>query len=134
MDRSDGTPQTTAGLEVLASATTCRVVTLGRRTGAQHDVRVWFAVAGGVVYAPVRNGRRSDWLRNAVAAARVEVEHGRTRWSGPAYVVEEPDELEHAIAALCAKYQRHRSIVTAWRREPPTVLAVVVDAYGGPRG
>jgi hypothetical protein len=103
-------------------------MTLGRHSGAPHDVRVWFAVERGIVYAPVRNGLRSDWLRNAVAAPRVEVKRGRSSWSGPAHVVEQPDEIEDALAALCAKYRGHGSVVAAWRREPPTIVGIVVDA------
>lgn len=100
-------------------------MTVGRRTGATHDVPVWFAAADGVVYIPVRNGLRSDWLRNALAAGRVELRIRTSRWSGSPHVVESSDELEVALAALTRKYERYRSIVDAWRAHPPTIAAVV---------
>ena len=92
----------------------CRIITRGRRTGHDHAVTVWFALAGTTVCAASRGGHEGDWLRNAVATPQVVVGHGRRRWPGSAHVVTEPAEAERALYALAGKYARHRTVVDAW--------------------
>lgn len=53
------------------TAQTCRVVTLGRRTGAEHVVTVWFAMIGTGFHAASRRGLAGDWVQNALAAGAI---------------------------------------------------------------
>lgn len=115
-------------LAALDSATTCRIGTIGRRTGTEHEVTVWFARAGTTLYVPVRHGARSDWLLNGLAAGEVTIGRGRSRWRAAVRVVDDPQELGVAIDALAAHYARHRAIVAAWRRDPPTIAALTITA------
>jgi hypothetical protein len=46
----------------LREAEELEVITTGRRSGATHAVKVWFAYDAGVVW--LRTDRDADWLRN----------------------------------------------------------------------
>lgn len=108
---------------------TCLIVTRGRLTGAEHTVRVWFAVIGECLYAAVRGGLRSDWLQNALHAGSLEVRVSGKAWRGVPSLVP-PEEMEPVIEAFAEKYHRHPTIIGAWREEPPVVLRA--DPSPGP--
>lgn len=103
------------------SAQTCRVVTRGRRTGAEHVTPVWFAVAGSRFHAASRHGLAGDWLQNALHHGSLEVRAGRTSWRGPASLVP-ADEVPAVLEAFAAKYHRHPAVIAAWRAEPPVFV------------
>lgn len=112
---------------IRGEASTCRIVTTGRRTGATHEVTVWFALLDGVVVAASRHGLAGDWLRNAAADPAVRVAQGRESWPGTAHLVVDADEAAGALEAMAEKYAKHASIVRAWRADPPTFVAVRLD-------
>lgn len=45
-------------------------------------------------------------------------------------MVSGPGEAERALDALTAKYARHRTVVHAWRADPPVMAAIelITDA------
>lgn len=100
---------------------TCRIVTRGRRTGAEHVVQVWFALVGTRFYAASRHGLRGDWLQNALHQGSLEVRSGRDSWTGPASLVP-PDDVPRVLDAFAEKYHRHASVIAAWREGPPTFV------------
>lgn len=102
---------------------TCRVVTRGRRTGAEHVVRVWFAVIGTRFYAASRHGLHGDWLQNALHQGSLEVRAADGSWRGPASLVA-PEEVSRVIDAFAEKYRRHPGVTDAWRQSPPTFVQV----------
>lgn len=103
-------------------AATCRIVTRGRVSGATHAVTVWFAPAGTAIYVAVRNGLRSDWLRNALSQSRVEVSWRNRCWPARATLVTDPDEARVAVQAFAEKYAKHQAIISAWRQAPPVLV------------
>ncbi len=105
---------------------TCRVVTQGRRTGAEHVVTVWFAMVGNLFHAASRLGLAGDWVQNALAAGTLEVRSGTASWRGPAALVP-ADEVADVIDAFAAKYVRHEAIIAAWRDEPPVFVRAVLS-------
>lgn len=105
---------------------TCTVVTRGRRSGAEHAVRVWFVVLGSRFYAASRHGTRSDWLRNALHEGSLEVRASRKGWRGPASLVA-PQDVTQVVQAFAEKYQQHPEVVAAWRRSPPTFVQVDLE-------
>lgn len=117
-------------LDALLAARTCRIATVGRRSGAPHVVSVWFALVGTTLVAPCRHGEASDWLQNAVAAPTVAVAAGRGRSAvtGRAHLVVEPAERRRAVEALVAKYRSSGSFVAGWLDDPPTLVAIELDA------
>jgi len=100
---------------------TCRVVTRGRRTGAEHVVTVWFAMVGARFHAASRHGLAGDWVQNALAAGVLEVRSGRTSWTGPASLVP-ADEVASVLNAFAVKYEHHGAIIAAWREDPPVFV------------
>ena len=100
---------------------TCSVVTHGRRTGAEHVVRVWFATIDARFYAASRRGLGGDWLQNALHERSLEVRAGGGSWRGSASLVP-PAEVSHVIDAFAEKYQQHPDVIAAWRRDPPVFV------------
>lgn len=105
----------------LPAAQTCRIVTRGRRTGAEHVVTVWFALLGARFHAASRRGLASDWVQNALAAGALEVRSGTVSWRGPASLVP-ADDMAAVLDAFAAKYDRHGAIICAWREDPPVFV------------
>lgn len=106
---------------------TCVLVTRGRRTGAEHSVRVWFAVIGPRLYAAARGGLQSDWLQNALHAGWLEIRTGGSSRRGPASLAP-ADEVPAIIDAFAEKYGRYPQVIDAWRREPPVFVKVELGA------
>lgn len=104
-------------------AQTCRVVTTGRRTGAEHIVQVWFVVVGSRLYAASRHGLRGDWVQNGLHRGSLEVRSGGSSWRG-AVSIAAPDVVSDVLDAFAAKYSRYRSIIEAWHGAPPVLVEV----------
>lgn len=100
---------------------TCRIVTHGRRSGAEHIVPVWFALIDTHFCAASRNGPAGDWLQNALHEGSLEVRAARNSWRGPASLVP-PEEAPRVVEAFAAKYHRYPSIIAAWRDGAPTFV------------
>ena len=100
---------------------TCRIVTHGRSTGAEHVVTVWFVIIEGRFYAPSRHGLRGDWLQNALHAGSLEVRSTTGSWQGAATLAA-PEEIGQVLDAFAAKYHQHPDVITAWRRDPPVFV------------
>ncbi len=103
------------------TAQTCRIVTHGRRTGAEHVVTVWFVMVGARLHAASRHGLAGDWLQNALAAGALEVRSGNASWHGSASLVP-ADEVAAVLDAFAAKYERHGAVIAAWRENPPVFI------------
>ncbi len=82
----------------------CDVATIGRRTGAVHEIEIWFGVVGDSVYVISGNGPGADWYRNALAHPEVVVRFGRERRAGLARAITDPDERRHVGELMGAKY------------------------------
>jgi deazaflavin-dependent oxidoreductase (nitroreductase family) len=92
----------------VADADCCYLTTVGRTTGRDHEVEIWFGVQGAVLYV-IGGHDETDWLRNLRAQPQVEVRVGDERHHGVARVVEDPAE-RHAVGRLLAdKYERSLS-------------------------
>jgi deazaflavin-dependent oxidoreductase (nitroreductase family) len=95
-------------LEAVADADCCHLTTVGRRTGRDHEVEIWFGVDGAVLYV-IGGHADTDWLRNLRAHPAVRVRIGADRHEGVARVVDDPEE-RHAVGVLLAdKYERSLS-------------------------
>jgi len=103
------------------TAQSCRLVTRGRRTGAEHVVTVWFAMIGDRFHAASRHGLAGDWAQNALAAGELEVRSGKASWRGRASLVP-ADEVTDVLNAFAAKYERHGAIIDAWRAHAPVFI------------
>ena len=81
--------------------------TVGRRTGLRHE-KWWlpFAPDGDTLYLVEEIGDRADWVRNALAAGRVEVwgKNGDEVVATTPRVVTDADELRRARGLLRARF------------------------------
>ena len=62
--------------EANADEECCDLATTGRRSGRPHQIEIWFAVAGDVLYMVSGNGDSADWYRNALADPAVTLRLG----------------------------------------------------------
>ena len=94
----------------------CYLTTRGRRTGAPHEIEIWFALETSTMYLLAGARTDSDWVRNLVADPAVDV---RVRELG--------DDAESARARRLVfdKYQpRSSGSLDHWRE---TALPVALD-------
>ncbi|HYY53777.1 MAG TPA: nitroreductase family deazaflavin-dependent oxidoreductase [Candidatus Dormibacteraeota bacterium] len=106
------------------------LTTMGRRSGREHTVELWFGVRGDTIYFLSGGGDRADWLRNARANPRVKVRLGRTTLDGRARATEDRAEELTARQTLATKYESWvpGKRLSAWARSS---LPLAVDL---PRG
>jgi deazaflavin-dependent oxidoreductase (nitroreductase family) len=84
----------------------CYLTTVGRRSGRQHTIEIWFAAADQTLYLLAGGRERADWVRNLRAEPRVVVSLGPHRYPARARVVEPgSDEDARARRLLLEKYQ-----------------------------
>jgi len=103
----------------------CYLTTTGRRTGRPHEIEIWFALDGGVLYLLSGGGHRSDWVRNLEAEPSVTVRIAEASGAGTARIVRDPEEDALARRLLPEKYApRYRGDLDRWSRES---LPIAVD-------
>ena len=83
----------------------CYLTTIGRKTGRERTVEIWFGLEGDCFYLLSGGGDSAHWVRNLRAEPQVKVELGRRMYLGTARLVEAPDEDARARRLLAAKYQ-----------------------------
>jgi deazaflavin-dependent oxidoreductase (nitroreductase family) len=103
----------------------CYVTTIGRVTGREHTVEIWFALRNATLYILAGGGRRSDWVKNVMRQPRVTVRVGDEKLSGRARIVEDLEEDSLARRLLLEKYTpRYSGDLDDWGR---TALPVAID-------
>jgi len=104
----------------------CYLTTIGRKSGLERTVEIWFGLDGDTVYLLSGGGDSSDWVRNLQANDRVAVKLGRRKYLGTARLIEGVDEESRARRLLASKYQgwEHGKRLSSWARNS---LAVAVD-------
>lgn len=97
----------------------CYLTTTGRRTGAAHEIEIWFEVdegttpagPGATIFLLAGGGRGSDWVRNIEADPAVTVRFGSdpTVHVGRGRLLDDDtadaDEVERARRLVFTKYQ-----------------------------
>lgn len=102
------------------------LTTIGRKSGLERTIEIWFALEGDTVYLLSGGGDSSDWVRNVRMDDRVDVKLGRKTNPGHARLIDDPDEDAKARRMLAAKYQGWTpgKRLSSWARNS---LAVAVD-------
>jgi deazaflavin-dependent oxidoreductase (nitroreductase family) len=112
----------------MASDEYCYVTTTGRRSGRPHRIEIWYAAHDDTLYLLAGGGAASDWVRNLMADAAVEVELGDATRHGTARIIEGGEEAERARTLVFTKYQlRYDGDLTSWRRR---ALPVAINLAG----
>ena len=95
----------------------CYLTTRGRVTDRPHEIEIWFALHGEVLFLLSGDGDRSDWVRNLRRDPHVTVRLGDQTRETTARLVADPDEDALARRLLVEKYQpRDRDDLTEWGR------------------
>ena len=97
-------PSLASWLAERAEVECCDIVTVGRVSGREHRIEIWFGVIGSTLYLASGNGPGADWYRNALAAGTVEVHLDGRRLVGRARDVADPAERRRVGELMGAKY------------------------------
>lgn len=109
----------------LADLDFCYVTTVGRVTGKEHTIEIWFAVSDDTAYILAGAGYTSDWVKNAKRHPEVAVRIGTKTFRGRARIVEDNDEDALARRLLLEKYgPRYSGDLDDWGR---SALPVAID-------
>jgi deazaflavin-dependent oxidoreductase (nitroreductase family) len=120
--KADGAQATWARLD---EEWVCYLTTVGRRTGRQHTIEVWFAIHDRTHYMLSGGAGRSDWVRNLVKTPQVTVCIASRRFTGRARIVTDPAEDRLARELVPAKYgPSYGGDLSGWRER---ALPVAVD-------
>jgi deazaflavin-dependent oxidoreductase (nitroreductase family) len=105
----------------------CYLTTRGRVSGQPHEIEIWFALDGSMLYLLAGAGKKSDWVRNLEVNPAVTVRLREVTHAATARVVIDPDEDRRARALVFEKYQpRNRGGLESWRE---TALPVAIDVH-----
>ena len=108
----------------LAQEDYCYLTTTGRVTGRPHEIEIWFALEGPVLYMLSGGGDRADWVQNIRRNPEITVKIVDSTFEGRGRLVD-GDEDELARRLLFEKYQpRIGGDLTRWRG---SALPVAVD-------
>jgi len=113
--------------ERLADKDFAYLTTMGRRTGKEHTIEIWFALRDGRVYMLSGGGAGADWVKNLRKTPRVRLRIGTQAATAKARVVgagTKEDELARRL--LDGKYQgwREGKRLSSWAR---AALPVAID-------
>src|SRR4051794_7464248 len=106
--------------EALASRNVCYLTTIGRVSGTSHEIEIWFAAHGDMVYILSGGRDRSDWVKNIAKNPAVRIRFDNQVFTGSGRIVgaEEADD-RRAREALVTKYYgwREGQPINNWGRE-----------------
>ena len=105
----------------------CYLTTIGRKSGLQRTIEIWFALDGRTLYLLSGGLDHSDWVKNLQQNPHVRVRIGNTQTDGFARIVAlQTEEDARARRLLAAKYQgwREGKRLSGWARDS---LPVAVD-------
>ena len=86
------------------NASVCHLETIGRVSGRPHEIEIWFAADGDMIWMLSGGGDRSDWVRNLRRTPAVRVRIGADWITGRAAIVTNPDREQRARQQVAAKY------------------------------
>jgi deazaflavin-dependent oxidoreductase (nitroreductase family) len=111
---------TLARLKRVAGKQTTTLTHYGRKTGAPHEVTIWFVLVDTQLYIGTANVNR-QWVRNVQKTAKIQMLIGGETFTGSARFLTDPAEHERAMAAIRRKY---------WMFGPLIALGRALTAIG----
>jgi len=113
--------------ERLADEDFAYLTTIGRRSGKQHTIEVWFALHDGRIYMLSGGSDRADWVKNLRKTPQARVRIGTQSASATARILRtgtKEDELARQL--LDGKYQgwREGKRLSSWAR---SALPVAIE-------
>ena len=64
------------------------LATIGRKTGLEGQIEIWFVEFNGRVYLLAEHGHKAQWVKNVIDNPRVTVRIGDRNWTGTARVLD----------------------------------------------
>lgn len=115
----------TLELDALGHQPYCHLTTLGRTTGLERTIEIWFALRDGTIYMLSGGGTAAHWVRNLLREPTVHIRIADAVFAGRARLLDEGVEKAAARRLLLEKYQPiYAGDLTGWSR---TSLPVAVD-------
>lgn len=112
----------------LAEEDYCYLTTTGRVTGRPHEVEVWFALEGSILYMLSGGGDGADRVKNIRRIPETTVTIDGSTYEGRGHIVDGAEEDGLARRLLFEKYQpRTGGDLMHWRG---SALPVAVDLNG----
>ena len=94
------------------------LTTRGHRSGAEHEIEIWFAPLNEAYYIVSEKGEAAHWVRNLRAQPAVRFRlTGESDRPATARVVGEPDVIARVKAAMDAKYGWSNGLVVEVRED-----------------
>ena len=90
-------------IEHLQTEKVMYLTTTGRKTGKPHTVEIWFAYAGGKVFAS-HEREHPDWMKNLEKNERVQIKIKSLKFEAIASIVKDGESLELGKKSLYEKY------------------------------
>jgi deazaflavin-dependent oxidoreductase (nitroreductase family) len=76
------------------------LTTIGRRSGRQRQIEIWFTEHDGRYYAIAEHGWEAHWVRNILAEPRVTVRIADQEFAARARVIDAEPELQQSVEEL----------------------------------
>ncbi|GAC1398822.1 MAG: hypothetical protein NVS4B12_03190 [Ktedonobacteraceae bacterium] len=108
-----------------AEADYCYLTTTGRVSGKPHTIEIWFALHEQTLYLLSGCREKSDWVKNSLCHADVQVKIQNTQFAGKARTVTNTEEDALARKLVLEKYaSRSSDDLMDWSR---TSLPLALD-------
>lgn len=104
----------------------CYLTTIGRVTGKQHEIEIWFGADNTSVYLLSGGMDRSDWVKNLLKDSTVKIRIAEHTFTGIARLVKDEAEETWARNLLADKYKEREAdgSLSVWAQ---TALVVGID-------
>jgi hypothetical protein len=113
----------TVDISQMAREACCYLTTIGRVSGRQHTIEIWFALDGHTLYMLSGGMERADWVKNVWRQSEVTVRITDLVFAGHARPVGSPEEDALARRLIGEKYYEEEDL-DEWLR---SALPVAVD-------
>lgn len=101
------------------------LTTVGRVSGREHTIEIWFALEGNTIYLLSGGRDKADWVKNIRKQPKVGFRMGEQHFQGQARELEAGQEDSLARQIVVAKYQPiHNEDLTNWGQ---TSLTMAID-------
>jgi deazaflavin-dependent oxidoreductase (nitroreductase family) len=94
----------TAFRQALENATQIEITVVGRKTGRQISLPVWFVQRDGRLYLLPVSGSDTNWFKNVQKNPTIEVRTGGAEHTAQARLITDPWEVGEIVEAFRAKY------------------------------
>jgi deazaflavin-dependent oxidoreductase (nitroreductase family) len=111
-------------LKDLAHLPFCYLTTIGRRSGREHTIEIWFALNNATLYMLSGGREQADWVKNIRKSPQVHVRIDNHVFSGQARDVRDSEEDALARRIVYDKYAASEENLEEWAA---TSLPITID-------